>query len=109
MELVCSNCAHMSSSLSLLSPAIGYSKSQLNSVKLNRKSSSKDRSRRPAAVRAQNTNSSVQLDKLLGTSSNSALEQLDIERGVCVPFRKYTPELVSCYLFFSRYLRIVVV
>ncbi|PKI51864.1 hypothetical protein CRG98_027782, partial [Punica granatum] len=27
----------------------------------------------------------------LGKSS-SALEQLDIERGVCVPFRKYTPE-----------------
>jgi hypothetical protein len=25
---------------------------------------------------------------------NSALEQLDIERGVCIPFRKYTPELV---------------
>lgn len=97
MELVCSNCAHISSSLS---PAIGYSKSQLNSVKLNRKSSSKDRSRRPAAVRAQNTKSSVQLNKLLGTSSNSALEQLDIERGVCVPFRKYTPELVSCYFFF---------
>lgn len=26
---------------------------------------------------------------------NSALEQLDIERGVCVPFRKYTPEGVK--------------
>jgi len=25
---------------------------------------------------------------------NSALEQLDIERGVCVPFRKYSPEMV---------------
>ncbi|GJN06707.1 hypothetical protein PR202_ga24463 [Eleusine coracana subsp. coracana] len=28
------------------------------------------------------------------TDPNSALEQLDIERGVCIPFRKYTPELV---------------
>lgn len=27
-------------------------------------------------------------------NSSSALEQLDIERGVCVPFRKYTPETV---------------
>jgi hypothetical protein len=26
--------------------------------------------------------------------SSSALEQLDIERGVCVPFRKYSPETV---------------
>ncbi|XP_068657200.1 protein ACTIVITY OF BC1 COMPLEX KINASE 1, chloroplastic [Aristolochia californica] len=26
--------------------------------------------------------------------STSAMEQLDIERGVCVPFRKYTPETV---------------
>lgn len=25
---------------------------------------------------------------------SSALEQLDIERGVCIPFRKYTPEMV---------------
>ncbi|CAM8898651.1 unnamed protein product [Rhodiola kirilowii] len=27
--------------------------------------------------------------------SSSAMEQLDIERGVCVPFRKYTPETVK--------------
>jgi hypothetical protein len=27
-------------------------------------------------------------------SNNSALEQLDIERGVCIPFRKYSPEIV---------------
>lgn len=26
--------------------------------------------------------------------SSTALEQLDIERGVCVPFRKYSPETV---------------
>lgn len=29
--------------------------------------------------------------------SSDAMERLDIERGVCVPFRKYTPEMV---LFF---------
>lgn len=32
------------------------------------------------------------------STSSSALEQLDIERGVCIPFRKYTPETVSLYI-----------
>ncbi|XP_047972481.1 protein ACTIVITY OF BC1 COMPLEX KINASE 1, chloroplastic-like [Salvia hispanica] len=100
MELLCSSCAHISTSLP--SPAIGYSKSQLNYVKLNRKSSSIDRSRRRAAVRAQKSDSLVQVDKLIGTSSNSAQEQLDIERGVCVPFRKYTPESVRSKVLESR-------
>ncbi|KAG6409738.1 hypothetical protein SASPL_127780 [Salvia splendens] len=100
MELLCSSCTHISSSLP--SPAIGYLKSQLNYVKLNRKSSSIDRSRRRAAVRAQKSDSLVQLDKLVGTSSNSALDQLDIERGVCVPFRKYTPESVRSKVLESR-------
>ena len=30
-------------------------------------------------------------------SSSSAMEQLDIERGVCIPFRKYTPETVGFF------------
>jgi hypothetical protein len=30
-------------------------------------------------------------------SNNSALEQLDIERGVCIPFRKYSPEIVRFF------------
>lgn len=29
--------------------------------------------------------------------SSTALELLDIERGVCVPFRKYSPETVRIY------------
>lgn len=29
-----------------------------------------------------------------GGDSNTALEQLDFERGVCIPFRKYTPQTV---------------
>lgn len=33
-------------------------------------------------------------------SSSSAMEQLDIERGVCIPFRKYTPETVGFFFFF---------
>lgn len=97
MELICSNCVYISSPSSLLSPVIRYSKTQQNSVKLNRKYSSKNRTRRPVVIRAQKSDSLVQVDKLLSTSSNSALEQLDIERGVCVPFRKYTPESVCNY------------
>ncbi|MED6210603.1 Protein ACTIVITY OF BC1 COMPLEX KINASE 1, chloroplastic [Stylosanthes scabra] len=34
--------------------------------------------------------------------SNSALEQLDIERGVCIPFRKYSPETVRNKVLESR-------
>lgn len=32
----------------------------------------------------------------------SALEQLDIERGVCIPFRKYSPEIVRSKVLESR-------
>ncbi|KAJ4958325.1 hypothetical protein NE237_025436 [Protea cynaroides] len=38
---------------------------------------------------------------LLGKSS-SAMDQLDFERGVCVPFRKYTPETVKNKVLESR-------
>ncbi|MBA0622555.1 hypothetical protein Godav_008086 [Gossypium davidsonii] len=34
--------------------------------------------------------------------SSSALEQLDIERGVCIPFRKYSPETVRNKVLESR-------
>lgn len=33
---------------------------------------------------------------------SSAMEQLDIERGVCIPFRKYTPEMVRKKVLDSR-------
>ncbi|KAL8264046.1 hypothetical protein R6Q59_022176 [Mikania micrantha] len=36
------------------------------------------------------------------STSNTALEQLDIERGVCIPFRKYTPETVKSKVLESR-------
>ncbi|RAL52971.1 hypothetical protein DM860_007739 [Cuscuta australis] len=35
-------------------------------------------------------------------NANSALEQLDIERGVCIPFRKYSPESVKSKVLESR-------
>ncbi|KAK7377314.1 hypothetical protein VNO80_02737 [Phaseolus coccineus] len=34
--------------------------------------------------------------------SSTALEQLDIERGVCIPFRKYSPEIVRNKVLESR-------
>lgn len=40
------------------------------------------------------TRSLTEKKSLQTGKSSSAMEQLDIERGVCVPFRKYTPETV---------------
>ncbi|KAK9983982.1 hypothetical protein SO802_033507 [Lithocarpus litseifolius] len=42
------------------------------------------------------------LAALQSAKSRSALEQLDIERGVCVPFRKYSPETVRNKVLESR-------
>lgn len=44
------------------------------------------------------------LAALQSAKSSSALEQLDIERGVCVPFRKYSPETVWFFFFFFLYI-----
>lgn len=45
--------------------------------------------RRSLAATRESEGRALQLGK-----SSSALEQLDIERGVCVPFRKYSPGTV---------------
>ncbi|TKY58225.1 aarF domain-containing protein kinase [Spatholobus suberectus] len=42
------------------------------------------------------------VSRALQGASNTALEQLDIERGVCIPFRKYSPELVRNKVLESR-------
>lgn len=47
------------------------------------------------------TRASAGGELLLGKSS-AAMEQLDIERGVCIPFRKYTPETVRNKVLESR-------
>jgi len=41
------------------------------------------------------TNGAV--SRALQGASSTALEQLDIERGVCIPFRKYSPEIVRTH------------
>ncbi|KAJ3671604.1 hypothetical protein LUZ60_007683 [Juncus effusus] len=38
----------------------------------------------------------------INEGSSSAMDQLDIERGVCIPFRKYTPEMVRSKVLESR-------
>ncbi|XP_059460760.1 protein ACTIVITY OF BC1 COMPLEX KINASE 1, chloroplastic isoform X1 [Corylus avellana] len=53
--------------------------------------------RRSLAATRENEARALQLGK-----SSSALEQLDIERGVCVPFRKYSPETVRNKVLESR-------
>lgn len=46
--------------------------------------------------------SSSETNALNFNKSTSAMEQLDIERGVCVPFRKYTPDTVRNKVLESR-------
>ncbi|KAG2557125.1 hypothetical protein PVAP13_8NG177900 [Panicum virgatum] len=42
------------------------------------------------------------LKSISSNKPSSAMEQLDIERGVCIPFRKYTPEMVRKKVLDSR-------
>lgn len=97
MEFNCPSCsANSSLSLStflpspLLSPA---PKSLLFKPKINTQFPVRNPSK-SQQVRA----NALQLSK----SGNTALELLDIERGVCVPFRKYTPEGVRNKVLESR-------
>lgn len=99
MELICTNYLCNSSS-SLIRPLLIQPQAPSLS-KLNFRARNTNRS--VTRSQAQSANSLVQLDRQsLSTSSNSALDQLDIERGVCVPFRKYTPESVRNKVLESR-------
>lgn len=101
MALISSNFICITASHSpLLSPFVSSLNSYNAHVKSNRNSEAGTcRSRSRSVIQAAKTESLVPLDNPLSTSGNSALEQLDIERGVCVPFRKYTPELVCDYIY----------
>lgn len=104
MALISSNFIYITASHSpFLSPFVSSLNSYNAHVKSNRNSEAGTcRSRSRCVIRAAKTESLVALDNPLSSSGNSALEQLDIERGVCVPFRKYTPELVRSKVFESR-------
>jgi aarF domain-containing kinase len=60
-----------------------------------------------APFSSQNTTQLPRTKSISSDKPSSALEQLDIERGVCIPFRKYTPENVpkySCIYVYRIYL-----
>jgi hypothetical protein len=68
--------------------------------------------RKDALVRSRKTlptPGQVLLERLTrdnGISNSGAMDELDLERGVCNPFRKYSPESVSyTILFFSPFLQ----
>ncbi|XP_051151520.1 protein ACTIVITY OF BC1 COMPLEX KINASE 1, chloroplastic [Andrographis paniculata] len=99
MELVCSNYVYLTASPSL-PPVNSHPKPHRGSTKLNRRHSFRNNNTR---IKAQKSESLAQVEKpLSGIGGSSALEQLDIERGICVPFRKYTPESVRNNVLSSR-------
>ncbi|KAG9439841.1 hypothetical protein H6P81_020006 [Aristolochia fimbriata] len=55
----------------------------------------------PAQLRKKDDENEAKKSVLL-QESTSAMELLDIERGVCVPFRKYSPEIVRDKVLESR-------
>ncbi|CAO2146163.1 unnamed protein product [Urochloa humidicola] len=60
-----------------------------------------------APVSSQNTTqlprtNGAAIKSISSIKPSSALEQLDIERGVCIPFRKYSPEMVRKKVLDSR-------
>lgn len=60
--------------------------------------------RRRAALYVMNAASTGAVIKSISSDKpSSAMEQLDIERGVCIPFRKYSPEVVLKSSFFYVY------
>ncbi|KAF5940422.1 hypothetical protein HYC85_021589 [Camellia sinensis] len=56
----------------------------------------------PPTPTTSNGTATIELGMPSSGAANSALEQLDFERGVCVPFRKYTPEMVRSKVLESR-------
>ncbi|XP_065849205.1 protein ACTIVITY OF BC1 COMPLEX KINASE 1, chloroplastic isoform X1 [Euphorbia lathyris] len=74
--------------------------------KLSRIRVSAENSRNGSVSTATRTNRSLEATRetelLSVAKASAAMEQLDIERGVCVPFRKYSPETVRSTVLGSR-------
>lgn len=101
MEFISLNCTHNSSlSLSTFLPSPLFT-STTKSLPFKTKINTQVPVRNPSSKLLQVRANALQLSKS-GNGSSSALEQLDIERGVCVPFRKYTPEGVRSKVLESR-------
>ncbi|KAI7996813.1 hypothetical protein LOK49_LG10G01045 [Camellia lanceoleosa] len=56
----------------------------------------------PPTPTTSNGTATIELGMPSSGAASSALEQLDFERGVCVPFRKYSPEMVRSKVLESR-------
>ncbi|KAL7170828.1 hypothetical protein ACSBR2_035653 [Camellia fascicularis] len=56
----------------------------------------------PPTPTTSNGTATLELGMPSSGAASSALEQLDFERGVCVPFRKYSPEMVRSKVLESR-------
>lgn len=56
----------------------------------------------PPTPSTSNGTATIELGMPSSGAASSALEQLDFERGVCVPFRKYSPEMVRSKVLESR-------
>ncbi|XP_009592940.1 protein ACTIVITY OF BC1 COMPLEX KINASE 1, chloroplastic [Nicotiana tabacum] len=98
MEGICTSCLYSS-----ITPSIEYKSRRklLNSIQKNRTSLP-----RICAVSSvsptQSPSEKTGALQVKDISRISALEQLDFERGVCVPFRKYSPESVRNKVLESR-------
>ena len=108
MDLVCVNCRYTNpfpiNQFKSRAP-IRASSSSFNSIRRRRRRSkcsvrisnfaaSVTENSTTGAVTKASTSTAGAGDRLLLGKWSAAMEQLDIERGVCIPFRKYTPETV---------------
>lgn len=120
MDLVCVNCSYtssfpinklksraptISSHLNVTLPAPSSFYSVLKTRRKRRRSKRSARISNFAAPNSTNgaltrTSTARAGGELMLGKSTAAMEQLDIERGVCIPFRKYTPETVRKSQFF---------
>ncbi|KAK4728049.1 hypothetical protein R3W88_021037 [Solanum pinnatisectum] len=98
MEGICTSCLY--SSITPLSIEYKNRRKLLNTVKKNRSLST--RICAVSSVSTVQTPSEKTALLVKDISRTSALEQLDIERGVCIPFRKYSPESVRNKVLESR-------
>lgn len=97
MEGICTSCLYYS-----ITPSIEYKsrRKPLNTVQKSRSLST--RICAVSSVSTVQTPSEKTALLVKDISRTSALEQLDIERGVCIPFRKYSPESVRNKVLESR-------
>lgn len=100
MDFVLANCTHAVSfstkqrSLKGRSAIVRGRKQRVSVIRISNSAAEVSGSRAAAGGR---TDGSGEKKDWQVPKSSTALELLDIERGVCVPFRKYSPETVRIF------------